>query len=62
MEGKIKLPEVAKRLELPYSTTLSIVHTGRIKATKYGKLWYVEEEEVERFKKEGNVKAERKNE
>ena len=56
MKSKLKLPEVAKILDLPYTTLVDIVHRGEIKAAKYGKLWYVEKEEVKRFKKEGNVR------
>jgi len=52
---KLKIPEVAKRLGRPYTTVLAMVKRGDIKGVRYGKLWLVTEEEIERFKREGNV-------
>lgn len=50
--------EVAQAIDRCYATTLSLITSGKIRAVLKGGRWEVSEEEVERFKKEGNWKEE----
>ena len=48
--------EVADRLRVSEQTVLRWLRSGKLKGVKAGKLWRVEEEELEKF-----IKEERKN-
>lgn len=48
----LTLTEAAARLGLRPSTLLTQVQRGRLRATKFGPVWTVEEVEVERYRAE----------
>lgn len=51
---ELTLQEAARRIEKHYITTLKLARSGKLRAYKKGGQWYVPEEEVERFNREGN--------
>lgn len=61
MDRELSVQEVASLIGKHYVTTLKLIHTGKIRAVRKGGQWYVTEEEVERFNREGNY-VERKEE
>lgn len=46
------LAEAARRLGLSIKTLQAQARAGRIKATKFGRMWTIEEAEVERYRHE----------
>lgn len=47
------LKEIADALRLSYHSVFNMVHSGKIKAVKFGTHWRITESELERIKKEG---------
>ena len=45
----LKIPEVAKRLNIHYNTARRLVVNGEIQSIKIGRVWRVKEEELEKF-------------
>jgi excisionase family DNA binding protein len=54
---ELTLHEAAERIGKHYITTLKLARSGKLRAIKKGGQWYVTEEEVERFNREGNYKG-----
>jgi len=54
MQGKVyTLKEVASELKLSYHMVFNLVHSGKIKAVRFGNHWRVTESELERVKESG---------
>lgn len=53
-DSRVSIKSLAEELYVSYSTALSYVRTGKIQGKMYGGRWFVDRQEVERFKKEGN--------
>lgn len=51
---ELSIKEVANRLGTTYHTTLNCIKRGQLRALRRGGKWYIEEQEVVRFEKEGN--------
>ena len=45
----LKIPEVAKKLNIHYNTARRLVVNGEIQSIKIGRVWRVKEEELEKF-------------
>lgn len=51
---ELTLQETASRIGKHYITTMKLIHKGYLRAIRRGGQWYIREEEVERFLREGN--------
>jgi excisionase family DNA binding protein len=56
LDGYLKVNEVAAELEVSYASALSYIRKGHLKAIRAGGRWKVKDTEVQRFKREGNLK------
>jgi excisionase family DNA binding protein len=53
----LKVREVAHELGRSYVTVISYIRKGHIRAIKVGGQWRIKQEELERFKSEGNYEG-----
>jgi len=51
---ELTVREAARHINKHYVTTLNLIYKGYLRAVKKGGNWYVTEEEVDRFNREGN--------
>jgi excisionase family DNA binding protein len=49
----LTLTEVCKTLHISKTTAFRFIESGKLKAVKVGKIWKVEESELERIRREG---------
>lgn len=49
--------EAAKQLDLNYNTALRLIQDGKLLAIRMGGRWRIKEEEVTRFKRDGNFNS-----
>lgn len=49
--------EAAKQLDLNYNTALRLIQDGKLLAIRMGGRWRIKEEEVARFKRDGNFNS-----
>lgn len=53
MENKLLTPyEVAKYLRVDYRTVYQLLHSGKLKGSKVGRVWRIRMEDVDRYLRE----------